>query len=294
MCQKLTNQKEVIMTQHVIYKETLEKIQTKEKELYLCDSITIKKAFEMMQFLQLILNQLKKNVLNSGFKNQYEEIEFFKVIKPTILSKLIFYNKIYRIETNCPLDSSSKNKYYIKKIAELNNEYKKFFCHNDFYKYYNAKRIDKDVEYFTLGKLNLLFGINSFAFEIDPLFSTYYDYKVSRIIGHELLQNYLQEKIRRQENSDYTYMQLSETLIWSESQNALIELIYALHVTGSINHGKGEIRKIAGLFQGLFGISLIDIHHAFHRMKTRAKSRTSYLDKLKETLEVYMDRSSLD
>ncbi|WP_368876916.1 RteC domain-containing protein, partial [Proteus vulgaris] len=38
-------------------------------------------------------------------------------------------------------------------------------------------------------------GLNSFVFEIDILFSTYYDYKASRIIAHNMLQNYLQEKV---------------------------------------------------------------------------------------------------
>lgn len=82
----------------------------------------------------------------------------------------------------------------------------------------------------------------------------------------------------------------TSTLLWPESQNALIELIYALYVTGSIGRGRIEIRKIAIVFQELFQIPLGDIHHAFHRMKTRAKSRTWYLDRLKQELEEYMDR----
>ncbi|MDM1039901.1 RteC domain-containing protein [Myroides odoratimimus] len=135
-----------------------------------------------------------------------------------------------------------------------------------------------------------LIGLNSFVFEIDILFSTYYDYKASRIIAHNMLQNYLQEKVNSSITKNTRLLQFSETLVWSESHNALIELIYALYVSGSINHGKLEIRKIAVLFQQLFGITLSDIHHSFHRMKTRARSKTSYLDRLKEELEQYMDK----
>ncbi|WP_286388528.1 RteC domain-containing protein [Myroides marinus] len=210
------------------------------------------------------------------------------LIKPQILGKLIFYNKLYSIETSCPIDTVIKNKYYHKHPQELNLEYKKYFAHNEFYKYYNADRTDKDIEYFTLGKTDLLIGSNSFIFEIDPLFSTYYDYKIARIVAHDLLQNYLHEKIL--EFDIHNNQILSSNLVWSESQNALIELIYALYLSGSINNGKGEIRKIAVFFQQLFGIKLLEIHHAFHRMKTRAKSKTSYLDKLKEVLEEYMDK----
>lgn len=148
------------------------------------------------------------------------------------------------------------------------------------------------MEYFTLGNINFHNEISSIVFEIDPKFSTYYDYKVARILANENLYDYLQSKIMSlQTNYSLTNLQQSDSLVWSESQNALIELIYALHVAGSINYRKGEMHKIALLFQGLFGVSLIDIHHAFHHMKARAKSKTSYLDKLKEALEEYMDKT---
>lgn len=277
--------------QHAMFKNALNAIQSKEMQLGLIDAMSIEKTVEIIYFIQIQLANLKEEILKNGFDSQQEEITFFKITKPQILSKLIFYNKIYRIESSCPLDFTSQHKYYLKKIEELNSEYKKHFSQCDFFKYYKSNRSDKDLEYFTLGKINPLIGMNSFAFEIDILFSTFYDYKASRILAHNLLQHYLQEKTNEQFNKNNCNQIFSETLIWSESQNALIELIYALYVSGSINYGKIEIRKIAVLFQQLFGITLLDIHHSFHRMKTRAKSRTCYLDKLKEILEDYMDRS---
>lgn len=279
------------MTQNAFYKGVLETIKSKEIELNLIDSTSISKAYEMIRFLRLLLMKLKEEILQLGFKNQKDEIDFFKVIKPQVLGKLIFYNKLYSIETSCPIDVVVKNKYYHKHLEELNLEYKKYFAYNEFYKYYNANRTDKDIEYFTLGKTDLLIGINSFIFEIDLLFSTYYDYKIARIVAHDLLQNYLHEKILEHDTIINNSQLLSSNLIWSESQNALIELIYALYLSGSINNGKGEIRKIAVLFQQLFDIKLLDIHHAFHRMKTRAKSKTCYLDKLKEVLEEHMNKN---
>jgi hypothetical protein len=165
----------------------------------------------------------------------------------------------------------------LKKIQDLHTEYKKHLYNNDFFKYYKAFRTDRDHEYFLLGKVNILSGINSFAFEIDLEFSTYYDYKVARIIAHDLLSDFLNQKtsFNLQEHTIY--------LILSESQNALIELIYTLYLSRSINDGKLELRKISGGSQQIFDINLLDIHHAFHRMK----SKTMYLDKLKKSLEVY-------
>lgn len=279
------------MTQIANYKNSLKLIEKKENELISFEPLTIEKSLEMIQFLKKTLTDIKTELLLIGFENSNEEVFFFKNIKPIILGKLIFYNKIYRIETNCPINAFNKNEYYLEKISELNKEYEKYFRNNDFYKYYQANRVDRDLEYFTLGQINLLVGINSFAFEIDPLFSTYYDYKLARILANTHLINYLQEQISYSNEPKINYVKNNESLTWSESQNALIELIYALYVSGSINNGKSDIKKIAVLFQQLFGISLNDIHHAFHRMKSRAKSRTIYLDRLKETLEDYMNNS---
>ncbi|WP_286407279.1 RteC domain-containing protein, partial [Myroides odoratimimus] len=47
------------------------------------------------------------------------------------------------------------------------------------------------------------------------LFSTYYDYKASRIIAHNMLQNYLQEKVNSSITKNTRLLQFSETLVWS-------------------------------------------------------------------------------
>ncbi len=266
----------------------------KEEEKVFANSINIIfNAKHMVVYISEILSTLKKNILGQGFKNEQDEIHFFKEIKPKILSKLIFYNKLYRIETFSPTYSNNLlENYYLKKIAQLSSEFKIYAYKTDFYRYYKSERTDKDLEYFTLGNIDFHNGLSSIVFEIDCKFSTYYDYKIARILANELLYDYLQAKIFSiQATYGYADVQDKDSLVWSESQNALIELIYALHVAGSINYGKGEIRKIAVFFQGLFGISLTDMHHAFHRMKTRSKSKTSYLDKLKESLENYMDKT---
>ncbi|MGI6516876.1 MAG: RteC domain-containing protein [Fermentimonas caenicola] len=70
----------------------------------------------------------------------------------------------------------------------------------------------------------------------------------------------------------------------------MCELIYALYANDAISHGKIGIRKISSIFQVLFRVSLNDIHNSFHRMKTRAGSRTLFLDQLKFSLEEYMAR----
>ncbi|ODS89265.1 MAG: tetracycline regulation of excision, RteC [Chryseobacterium sp. SCN 40-13] len=253
---------------------------------------TSDEAYQMTLFLNTMLHNIKADVLKSGFKNEQQEIDFFKNIKPQILGKLIYYNKVFRLETTCP---ASKGKmyqsFYEKQLKILKTEYEENICNSDFYRYYRSGRTDRDEQYFTLGKINCYDGLNSFVFEIDTKFSTYFDYKVAKIIANELIYNYLTTKLSPEQNPD-VLLQQEETkdFFWTQTKNGLIELIYALYAYDAISHGKIGIRKISMVFQILFRVSLNDIHNSFHRMKTRAGSRTLFLDQLKYSLEEYMDR----
>lgn len=89
--------------------------------------------------IELILSKIatiKEFVLKRGFANETEEINFFKRLKPSIISKLIYYNTIYKIETKRPYGRHKNIKKY------LNNELskiKRYFDNNlEFYKYYRT------------------------------------------------------------------------------------------------------------------------------------------------------------
>jgi hypothetical protein len=267
-------------------------IQKQERKLSAEASSFIDEAYRMTIYLQELLRTVKEDVLKEGFANKVEEIHFFKLVKPNILGKLIYYNKVYRIETACPADNGNLHQcYFALQLRELKQEYKEHICNSDFYRYYRSGRTDRDENYYMLGNINYYDGLNSFVFEIDPQFSTYFDYKVAKILANELIYNYLTTKLSPEQSPD-VLLQNSDTkdIFWTQPKSALIELIYALHAADAVSHGKLGIRKISMVFQILFRVSLNDIHNSFHRMKTRAGSRTLFLDQLKYNLEEYMDK----
>ena len=268
-------------------------IHNKEDKILSQSKRLIDEAYEMTLYLQDLLGSVKKYLIEEGFKNDEEEIHFFRSIKPQILGKLIYYNKIYRIETTCPVSNGKMYySYFSGQLANLKREYIEHICNSDFYRYYRSGRTDRDNTYFKRGNINYHDGLNSIVFEIDPEFSTFFDYKTARIISNELLYTYLLTKINPDESPDVILQkpESSKDIFWTDSKNAIIELIYALYASGVISHGKIGIRKISLMFQILFRIPLGDLHHAFHRMKTRSGSRTSFLDQLKFSLEEYMDK----
>ncbi|CAI9677727.1 RteC domain-containing protein [Elizabethkingia anophelis] len=274
-------------------KKILSQIRYQEDKLTSQLMPTGEEAYQMTIFLNEMLLKIKAKVIESGFKDEKQEINFFKNIKPQVLGKLIYYNKVFRIETSCPVSNGKIHQsYYENELKSLKLEYKESICNENFYRYYRAGRLDHDHTYFRLGQINYHDGLKSGVFEIDLNFSTYYDNKIAHIIANELLYTYMLTKINPEENPDTILINGdgNKDISWTNSQNALIELIYALYASNSIAYGKIGIRKLALIFQVLFRTPLNDLHHAFHRMKTRAGSRTAFLDQLKISLEEYMDK----
>lgn len=269
----------------------ISEIQRKENAISLSAPNAIDEAYQMTIYLKEYLWSLREDVTKKGFKNHWEEINFFRNIKPYILSKLIYHNKIFRIQTACPVDGGKMYaSYFAEQLQELKREYSEHIYNSDFYRYYRSGRTDRDETYFRLGNINFHDGLNSFVFEIDPLFSTYYDNKVARIIANKLLYTYILQKINDDEMADFSLRDIPDGIIWTDTKNALIELIYALYANSSLSNGKIGIRKISLALERMFQISLGDLHHSFHRMKYRAGSRTAFLDQLKSSLEEYMDK----
>lgn len=282
--------KKVTMKQ--LYKNILLSIEQQEKNLERSTKSTIEEAYHMVSFLRQLLSDLKTQIAKNGFATADDEVVFFKTVKPEILGKLIYYNKLVRLEVINPELYDLVQAYYNEQIKLLNKEYKKHLESSDFYWYYRSGRCDKDNSYFRLGNINFFDGVDSFFFEVDIDFSTYYDYKVAQIIAMDLLFSYYLSKISQKDsnNTGSSPMPENGSFSWTDSKNALIELIYALHAAGSVSNGRAGLRKMSKLFEEVFEIKLGDIHHAFHQMKFRAGEKTSYLLFLKSSLEQYMDR----
>ena len=121
------------------YKDALYSILKKEQEISLESVHVIDESCRMTKFLQDLLSGMKNHVLEHHFTDDSEEIEFFRIIKPQILGKLIYYNKMYRIETSCPVSTGKMYyKYFSSELQQLKQEYKEHICNSDFYRYYRS------------------------------------------------------------------------------------------------------------------------------------------------------------
>src|SRR5690606_31379112 len=92
------------------YTKILNNLVTTIHELELETDCSIQKTETIIKLIIQSLYNLKEYVLKNGFKNTDEEIQFFKNQKPVIVSKLIYYNAVYKIETKKPYgEKQTKN-----------------------------------------------------------------------------------------------------------------------------------------------------------------------------------------
>jgi hypothetical protein len=253
---------------------------------------TINRCEKAIEIIIVSIQKLKILFLKEKFKNQEQEIDFFKNIKPKFTSKFIYYNIIYKIETKKPYGGERIVKKY------LNNELQKlktYFDNNlDFYKYYRTGNNYLDFKYFVRGKFDIKLTIDSFFFEVDHNFSTSHDFKVAKILAHDLVQVYLENKLIEinnksvKEKSQHNH---NAKLTWTAPKVALIELLYALQSEKVFNNGSTDLKEIAEYLENIFNVDLGQYRRTFLEIRVRKTERTKFLNTLKETLEKRMNNS---
>ena len=171
----------------------LEQVEVDISEIDLYGYDIIETSLSMVHKLQTVLDDLRTKIQTYIFPTKEDEILFFKTQKPELLGRLLFFYKIYKIETQCPNGSDEVIRNYINR--ELDNLTYFFNRNLDFYQYYRSHSTVYDEYYFVRGKVDLRLCTDSAQFDKDPNFSTGYDYKVAKIIANEMLRIYLNKRL---------------------------------------------------------------------------------------------------
>ncbi|MEO2070905.1 MAG: RteC domain-containing protein [Zunongwangia sp.] len=243
---------------------------------------------EALEVILNVLDDIKKKTVHHKFENQYDEILFFKYTKPKFVSKLIYYNQIYKIETRKPYGGERVLRKYL--LKEL-NKLKRFFDDQlEFYKYYRTGSTYLDHKYFVRNKHDIKLNLSTRYFETDHRFSTSHDYIVAKILANDLIEVFLEDQLHGLERDEIKTVKIPKSKMnWTGSKTALIELVYALYASGYINNNNADIKLIALTFEKMFNIDLGDYYRNFLAIRIRKKGRTQFLQELQEDLIRYMD-----
>jgi len=248
------------------HEEILKKLDVNLEKLESESEDTLHKAECGIKITKEVLEQLRVLVVNQSFKKASTEIDFFKNVKPQVYSKLIYYVKLFNIESKRPRSSNkSQTKYLNKHIDKL----QVYFNDNlEFYHYYRRGATTLDEQYFMRGKADIRLYPDTFHFFTDKQFSTSHDSSVATILAYDMLIIHLKKETDKLENNismetNSLNTMLSSKLFWTGSKTDLIELIYALQSSGAINSGTADIKEMAAACEQLFNI---DLGHYYHTL----------------------------
>jgi len=274
-----------------------DEIEKQIKEIERNEKNEITKSVQILMFLESKLEELKSFIVQYDFKTEDEEIMFFKEIKPKIVSKLIYYMSVYKIEINRPKGSCSIIETYLLTELDLLKHY--FDCNIEMYHYYRTGGTHFDKIYFLRNRdADIPMNIACFYFERDVRFSTVYDYKIAKIMANDLLEVYIKSQLAKlkedalNEHEIDTEFKARES--WTASKTDLAELIYALDTSKCINHGNIKLKAITSYLEDVFNISIGDIYRIYLEIRERKGSRTQFLDRLKDKLIERMDEADND
>jgi hypothetical protein len=246
------------------------------------------KSLEASRMLDEAFNQLKRFILPYNFKNEEEEILFFKEIKPKLCYRLIYYRKVYNIEMNRPTSIEKQREY----LSEILNDIDKYnYKRLDFIRYYRSGSTHLDTLYFLRGQSDTEQYLETFYYELDPKFSTNCDLKIAKILANDLLSAYLMNEIALLNENGIKIGSFSfpaTKLTWKGTKTELQEQIISWDSAGIF--GDIPLTQLYIYIQNVFNIQLdSNISRTFGELKIRV-SPTPFLDKLKNALLRRMDR----
>lgn len=251
----------------------------------------IETSLSIVRHLQSIITGLRNELQTYTFPTQEDEIRFFKVQKPELLGRLLYFHKICCIEMQCPNGSNEVIRKHL--IAELDNLTYFFNRNLDFYQYYRSHSTMYDKYYFVRGKADIRLCADSAQFDKDPNFSTGYDYTVAKILANEMLRIYLNQRLQLLEKKQLTNdikISLSDfKLKWTGTKSEAIEWGYGLFAAKTLNYGNATIKEVMAFVETAFDIELGDYYRTYLSLKNRKKDRTAFFTFIMEQLQKRMD-----
>lgn len=251
----------------------------------------IENSLKMIDLIQAYIDELREKVIVYEFSSQEEEIVFFKELKPQLLSKQLYFNKIYCIESKFPTGSNEAAKRYLNDQLHSMEYY--FNRYLDFHQYYRSGSTVYDKYYFVRGNVDPKLCNDSSRFNSDLKFSTVYDFKVAKIIANELLRIYLNRRLKMIEDPTLFVETKKSRRTWTGQKNALIELGYSLFTSGDIDHGNIDVKEVMDTLGEAFNVDLGEYYRTYIALRSRKKDRTAYLNSLIEKLTKKMDEDDL-
>jgi hypothetical protein len=261
-----------------LYAQLLDSLAVEQKE----GSHVIQRSEKSVVIVQDAIDQLEREVKETTFIEQTEEIRFYKEVKPLFYSHLFFHQRIFHIEINLPPAGTTAQVDYLNGYLRALDQ---FFDQNKFlYRYLRTGQSYLDDRLFVAEPKRNALSLELYGLQGGSFFPVGFDLLVAAIKASERLYEHVAEAIRVLQHPEGGFRSAKPKLVWTESKTALIELAYALQSSGAFNSGKADLREIIEDFQVAFQVDLGNYPRTFQEILSRKTGYTNFMDKLRERL----------
>jgi len=242
---------------------------------------------DALKSIKGILARLKTVVLQEGFADEAQEIDFFKHQKPLFVAEQIYLTEYATVLLGKPsLGEGMLEGYYQEELKRLQSFINRF---GFLYQCYKLEADDLDSVLFLrdAGPSGMLLPEIS---GIDPSFATQGDFLWAKFMAYERLMTWVEEELRRLRVGGVAPAPPPEggpgVLKWTGETINLVEVAYGIWLTGQLNNGQVSITEIVEFLEKVFRVRIGKPHRRWQGIASRKRlGYTRFLDEMKAGIE---------
>ena len=231
------------------------------------DVLTV--SLGILHYIEIKLKEIHKWLKKYVFLSIQEEIYFFKELKPRMVSKLLFYKELLKLEASLPPSKKKKRKHYEELLTTI-HQY--VVTNKDFYEYYRSRTSFRDEDLFVRHCYKDIIRYDCSLINFDSKLSTSHDFNVAIIIANDMFTSYLENKLDELNGKcKFNNAQIERKFNWTGTKVDMTELVYAFQATGCINNGNFDLKELAIFLGTMLNVKLIPIYTDTTRISNPAK-----------------------
>jgi hypothetical protein len=238
------------------------------------------------KIIENAIAELKEFIESHRFENNEEEIEFFKKIKPEMISFKIEQGLRYNLIINKPIGT---NKGQARYFEEELKTFQSFLRLNAFhYQYFKNEYKELDHLYFIRNSGPLSIPIPETP-DSDDDFSTPMSYLFAKFMAYERIQYFIIKQISSLQTRDLAgtpnIPDENAELKWTGDIINLVELAYGIWLTGQMNNGNASLSQIVRWLETNLSVTIGIIQRRFAEIERRKRlSTTKFVDQMKNAI----------
>lgn len=238
---------------------------------------------------KIALDRMRELVIKEGFPDRKSEIYFFKKVKPSVYSKMLYYRAVFELESNRHETDRERLRKYFEQNLDKIMDY--MIQHQIKVQYLRCNYIHLDEKYFVRKDTDIPLELRDSHHLMDEDFFTWHDHTFSMIMANEMLIDYIRNELEKLDKpAEFNQSHFKSPLKWTAHKIDLGEIIYALLYSDAVNNGNAKIMDLAGAFEQIFNVEIKeDIYRYRLDIQQRKIEKTKFLNQLIAILRRMID-----